>query len=309
MITKNFFEGVCKTYDGNTTTITNPIENILKNTNSSDNFTQLFLSQKALLDDTSHMLINETQVLNNNIWIVNNITKQTGISGNSINFTGIFKPTGINNLLVKSIGLGWNNIILYKEKDNFTISTDGTIIATYSMYIDQPVLRNIIARIFNLNVSTEVKTTTGGKTNVGANTLKVINSTFSGYFGIQLNCSNDLGFTWRSAPDDEKTSFYDGFRLSYGSTNDEYTTTSTGGIIKKKFLFNFPTTIDEVILLAADTNNSYAEVLSFKISPLTVAEYTTIEASVYLDFLTQTQKLILNLDGKSVEHDSYNSTL
>ena len=308
MITKNFFEGVCKKYDGSTTTSTNPIENILKNTNSSDNFTQLFLSQKALLDDTSHMLINETQVLNNNIWIVNNITKQTGISGNSINFTGIFKPTGISNLLVKSIGLGWENIILYKETDNFSILTDGTIIATYSMYIDQPVLRNIIARIFNLNVSTEVKKTTGDKTNVGANTLKVINSAFSGYFGIQLNCSNDLGITWRSAPDNGKTTFYDGFRLSSGSTNDEYTTSSTGGVIKKKFLFNSPTTIDEVILLAADTNNSYAEVLSFKISPLTVAEYTTIEASVYLDFLTQTQKLTLNLDGNSVEYNS-NSTL
>jgi len=295
MITKNFFEGKCKKYDGSDTTTTNPIENILKNTDSSDNFTQLFFSQKALLDDTSHMLINETQTLNNNIWIVNNTTKQTVISGNSINFTGIFKPTGISNLLVKSIGLGWNNIILYKETDNFTITSDGTIIATYSMYIDQPVLRNIIARIFNLNVSTQVKTTTGSTTNVGANTLKVINSTFSGYYGIQLNCSNDLGITWRSAPDDSKTAFYDNFRISNGSTNDEYTTTSTGGVIKKKFLFNSPTTIDEVILLAANTSNSYAEVLSFKISPLTVAEYTTIEASVYLDFLTQTQKLTLNL--------------
>jgi len=295
MITKNFFEGKCKKYDGSDTTTTNPIENILKNTDSSDNFTQLFFSQKALLDDTSHELINETQVLNNNIWIVDNTTKQTVISGNSINFTGIFKPTGISNLLVKSIGLGWNNIILYKETDNFTITSDGTIIATYSMYIDQPVLRNIIARIFNLNVSTQVKTTTGSTTNVGANTLKVINSTFSGYYGIQLNCSNDLGITWRSASDDSKTAFYDNFRISNGSTNDEYTTTSTGGVIKKKFLFNSPTTIDEVILLAANTSNSYAEVLSFKINPLTVAEYTTIEASVYLDFLTQTQKLTLNL--------------
>ena len=297
MITKNFFEGKCKKYDGSDATTTNPIENILKNTDSSDNFTQLFFSQKALLDDTSHKLINETQVLNNNIWIVNNTTKQTVISGNSINFTGIFKPTGISNLLVKSIGLGWDNIILYKETDNFTIASDGTIIATYSMYIDQPVLRNIIARIFNLNVSTQVKTKTGSTNNVGANTLKVINSTFSGYFGIQLNCSNDLGVTWRSAPDDCKTAFYDNFRISNGSTNDEYTTTSTGGVIKKKFLFNSPTTIDEVILLAADTNNSYAEVLSFKISPLTVAEYTTIEAFVYLDFLTQTQKLTLEVAG------------
>ncbi len=304
MITKNFFEGLCKKYDDSTTTTTNPIENVLKNTGSSDNFTHLFFSQKALLDDTSHKLINETPVLNNNIWIVNNITKQAVISGNSINFTGIFKPTGISNLLVKSIGLGWDNIILYKETDNFTIASDGTIIATYSMYIDQPVLRNIIARIFDKDVSTQVKTTTGGTTNVNASTLKVINSTFSGYFGIQLNCSNNVGITWRSASDQNKTAFYDNFRVSNGSTNDEYTTTSTGGVIKKKFLFNSPTTIDEVILLAADTNNSYAEVLSFKINPITVAEYTTIEASVYLDFLTQTQKLTLNVGVEAYDNIS-----
>lgn len=302
MITKNFFEGLCKTYDGSSTTTTNPIENILKNTdNKIDYFKHLFLSQKTLLDDTSHKLINETPVLNNNIWIVNNITKKTVISGNSINFTGIFKPTGINNLLVKSIGLGWDNIILYKETDNFTIASDGTIIATFSMYIDKPVLRNIIARIFNEDLSTQVSTTTGTETIVNASKLKVINSTFSGYFGIQLNCSNEIGITWRSASSFDKTGFYNDFRISDGSTNDEYTTTSTGCVIKKKFLFNIPTTIDEVILLAADQNNSYAEVLSLKINPVTVAEYTTIEASVNLDFLTQTQKLTLNVGGDIVE--------